>query len=74
MRAYFHFVLVNVFAEAYKDEAKSSQDWGIPYVTSVEDVVNIDYSDTIYSKKVSEVYRLIEKDLLEGINLIDDSK
>ena len=74
MRAYFHFVLVNVFAEAYKDEAKSSQDWGIPYVTSVEDVVNIDYSDTIYSKKVSEVYRLIEKDLLEGIDLIDDSK
>ena len=74
MRAYFHFVLVNVFAEAYKDEAKSSQDWGIPYVTSVEDVVNIDYSDTIYSKRVSEVYRLIEKDLLEGIDLIDDSK
>jgi len=74
MRAYFHWVLVNVFAEAYKDETQSSKDWGIPYVTTVEDVVNIDYSDTIYSKKVSEVYRLIEKDMLEGINLIDDSK
>ena len=74
MRAYFHFVLVNVFAEAYKNEAMSSQDWGIPYVTTVEDVVNIDYSDTIFSKRVNEVYRLIEKDLLEGINLIDDSK
>ena len=74
MRAYFHFVLVNVFAEAYKNEAMSSQDWGIPYVTTVEDVVNIDYSDTIYSKRVNEVYRLIEKDLLEGIDLVDDSK
>ena len=74
MRAYFHFVLVNVFAEAYKNEALSSQDWGVPYVTTVEDVVNIDYSDTTYTKKVSEVYRLIEKDLLEGIDLIDDSK
>ena len=74
MRAYFHFVLVNVFAEAYKDEQQSSKDWGIPYVTSVENVVSIDYSDTLYSKRVNEVYRLIEKDLLEGIDLIDDSK
>ena len=74
MRAFFHFVLVNVFAEAYKNETLSSQEWGIPYVTTVEDVVNIDYSDTIYSKKVNEVYSLIEKDILEGIDLIDDSK
>lgn len=74
MRAYFHFVLVNVFAEAYKNETLSSQDWGIPYVTSVENVVNIDYSDSLYSKRVNEVYRLIEKDLLEGIDLVDDSK
>ena len=74
MRAYFHFVLVNVFAETYKDEERSAQDWGVPYVTTIEDVVNIDYSDTLYSKKVSEVYRLIEKDILEGIDLIDDSK
>ena len=74
MRAYFHFVLVNVFAEAYKDENLSSQEWGIPYVTTVENVVNIDYSDHSYSKRVNEVYRLIEKDLLEGIDLIDDSK
>lgn len=26
LRAYLHFVLLNVFAEAYKDEAQSSQD------------------------------------------------
>lgn len=74
MRAYFHFVLVNVFAEAYKDETQSAQDWGIPYVTTVEEVVRIDYSKPEYRKSVADVYRLIEKDLLEGIDLIDDSK
>ena len=74
MRAYFHFVLVNVFAEAYQDETKSAEDWGIPYVTTVEEVVRVDYSKPEYRKKVSEVYALIEKDIKEGIDLIDDSK
>lgn len=74
MRAYFHFVLVNVFAEAYKDETQSSQDWGIPYVTDVEDVVLVDYSQPKYRKSVAEVYKLIEKDILEGIDLINDAK
>lgn len=74
MRAYFHFVLVNVFAEAYKNETESAKDWGVPYVTTVEEVVRIDYAKPEYRKKVSEVYALIEKDILEGIDLIDDSK
>lgn len=74
MRAYFHFILVNVFAEAYKDETQSANDWGIPYVTTTEDVVRIDYSDTQYRKTVAEVYKLIDSDIQEGINLIDDSK
>ena len=74
LRAYLHFVLVNVFAEAYKDEAQSANDWGIPYVQEVEETVSVDYSDTKYRKSVAEVYRLIEEDILEGINLIDDSK
>ena len=74
MRAYFHFILVSVFAEAYKDEPKSANDWGSPYVTTTEDVVKIDYSDTKYRKTVAEVYQLIEKDIQEGIDLIDDSK
>lgn len=74
MRAYFHFILVNVFAEAYKDETQSMQDWGVPYVTSVEEVVRVDYAKPEYRKKVAEVYQLIEKDILEGIDLIDDSK
>ncbi len=74
MRAYFHFILVSVFAEAYKDETQSAQDWGVPYVTTVEEVVRVDYAKPEYRKKVSEVYQLIEKDINEGIDLIDDSK
>ncbi len=74
LRAYLHFVLVNVFAQAYKNEAQSSQDVGIPYVSEVENTVNVDYSDPKFRKSVAEVYRLIERDILEGINLIDDSK
>lgn len=74
LRAYLHFVLVNVFAEAYKDETQSANDAGIPYVTEVERTVNVDYSDPKFRKSVAEVYRLIEEDILEGIDLIDDSK
>ena len=74
LRAYLHFVLVNVFAEAYKDETLSANDVGIPYVSEVENTVNVDYGDPKFRKSVAEVYRLIERDILEGIDLIDDSK
>jgi hypothetical protein len=74
LRAWLHFTLLNVFAEAYKDDTKSEQDMGIPYVTEPETVVNVDYSSPKYRKSVAECYRLIEKDILEGIDLIDDSK
>ena len=74
LRAYLHFVLLNVFAEAYKDQTQSRQDMGIPYVTKPETTVNVNYGDAEYRHSVAETYDLIEKDLLEGINLIDDSK
>lgn len=74
LRAYLHFVLVNVFAEAYKDETQSAADMGIPYVTEPEDVVKVDYSDPQFRHSVKETYDLIEKDMLAGIDLIDDSK
>ena len=74
LRAYLHFVLVNVFAEAYKNEAMSSAETGIPYVSEAENTVNVDYGDPKYRKSVAEVYRLIEKDIQEGIDLINDSK
>ena len=74
LRAYLHFVLVNTFAEAYKDSVKSSADHGIPYVTIPETKVHVDYGTSDYLHNVKETYDLIEKDLLEGIDLIDDSK
>jgi hypothetical protein len=77
LRAYLHFVLVNVFAECYKDDTQSDADWGIPYVTEPEQTGNVNYGDTIsreYLHSVKKTYDLIEKDLLEGIDLIDDSK
>lgn len=74
LRAYLHFILVNVFAETYKDDAKSSVDRGIPYVTEPETVVHVDYSTSQYLHSVKATYDLIEQDLLAGINLIDDSK
>ena len=74
LRAYLHFILVGVFAEAYKNDEKSAADRGIPYVTIPETVVHVDYSTSEYLHNVKETYDLIEKDLLEGIDLIDDSK
>lgn len=74
LRAYLHFILVNIFAEAYKNDDLSSLDRGIPYVTVPETTVHVDYSTSEFLHNVKETYDLIEKDLLEGINLIDDSK
>ncbi|MCH5307183.1 MAG: RagB/SusD family nutrient uptake outer membrane protein [Prevotella sp.] len=74
LRAYLHFTLVNVFAEAYKDDAQSAADRGIPYVTEPEQKVNVNYGDGQFLHSVKETYDLIEKDMLTGINLIDDSK
>ena len=74
LRAYLHFVLVNTFAEAYKNESLSTADRGIPYVTIPETTVHVDYSTSEFLHNVKETYDLIEKDLLEGIGLINDSK
>lgn len=74
LRAYLHFILVNTFAETYKDEAQSSADRGIPYVTVPEAVVHVDYSQSAFLHSVKETYDLIEQDLLAGIDLIQDSK
>ena len=74
LRAYLHFVLVNVFAEAYKDDTQSAADRGIPYVTKPETTVSVNYSTSEFLHSVKETYDLIEKDMLEGMSLIDDSK
>lgn len=72
LRAYCHFILVNLFAETYKNETLSMNDRGIPYVTKVEDVVHVDYNQN-FTHNVKETYDLIEKDLLVGLPLISDN-
>ncbi|MCE6992738.1 RagB/SusD family nutrient uptake outer membrane protein [Dyadobacter sp. CY323] len=66
-RAYGHFMLVNFFCKFY-DPQQPNSDPGIPYVTEPEDVVIKKYE----RKTVAYVYEMIEKDLLEGLPLIND--
>ncbi len=66
-RAYGHFMLVQFFSKFY-DEATASTDLGIPYVTEPETTVFKDYE----RGTVAYVYNMIEKDMLEGLALIDD--
>lgn len=68
-RAYLHFVLVNVFAEAYRNDELSKADPGIPYVTDPETTVQVHYERL----SVADVYSRIQQDIKDGIDLIDDS-
>ena len=67
-RAYSHFVLVNMFSQAYKDENASKLDMGIPYATEPGTVVQGKYE----RESVQSVYAKIQKDLEEGFPLISD--
>lgn len=66
-RAYSHFMLVNFFSKFY-DSATAATDPGIPYVTEPENVVIKQYE----RKTVKYVYDMIEKDLVEGLPLLQD--
>ena len=66
-RAYAHFMLVNFFSKFY-DPATAATSPGIPYVTEPENVFIKQYE----RKTVQYVYEMVEKDLLEGIPLIED--
>lgn len=68
-RAYAHHMLAIFFAMPYKPGGANTAA-GIPYVTKPETVLLASYG----RGTVQSVYDNIEKDLLEGINLIDDSK
>ncbi|WP_461640492.1 RagB/SusD family nutrient uptake outer membrane protein [Labilibaculum euxinus] len=70
MRSYCHFMLVNLFAKHY-DNSTASSDLGVPYVTNVENELIVDYE----RGNVKDVYDKAEKDLLDGIALLEkDSK
>ena len=66
-RAYAHFMLVTFFAKVY-DPATAASDPGIPYVTVPERKTLVQYE----RRTVAYVYEMIEKDLTEGLPLIND--
>ena len=68
LRAYAHFILVNLFAMPYKDPEASKNDLGITYMKFPETVVGAHYE----RNSVAEVYEEIEKDIEAGLPLIDD--
>lgn len=67
VRAYCHFMLVNIFAKHY-NEATAAADFGIPYALETEKESNTHYK----RDAVKVVYDLVEKDALEGLSLIKD--
>lgn len=67
-RAYNHFILVNIFAQAYKSDDLSQNDMGIHYMTEAETEVKPKYE----RNSVTEVYQLIEQDILAALPLISD--
>nr|WP_199157004.1 RagB/SusD family nutrient uptake outer membrane protein [Pedobacter sp. ASV2] len=67
-RAYVHFMLVTFFAKPY-DPATAASDPGIPYVTVPQKTVEGNYT----RGTVASVYAAIEKDLEEGLPLIQNN-
>lgn len=68
LRAYLHFMLVNIWAEPYRGEG-SKDDMGIPYLTKPEKHALVDYERA----SVWQVYEQIEEDLKLGISLVNDA-
>jgi len=68
IRAYSHFLLVNIFSQAYKNDEASKADVGVPYVTEPETKVLVDYDRS----NVADTYDKIEADLLEGLKDVSD--
>ena len=66
LRAYLHFMLVNIWSEPYGGKSTNP---GIPYITKPEKNALVDYQ----RGTVNEVYDRIEKDLKLGISLVSDT-
>ncbi|MDR1762391.1 MAG: RagB/SusD family nutrient uptake outer membrane protein [Dysgonamonadaceae bacterium] len=67
-RAFHHFMLVNVYGQHYNKQT-SETDLGIVYMDRAETTLNPYYE----RESVAEVYRKIDKDIEEGLPLIDDA-
>ena len=67
-RAYSHFILANIFCKAY-NPATAANELGIPYMEKAETELNPKYE----RGTLAEVYELIDKDLQEGLPLVNDA-
>lgn len=67
-RAYAHFMLCVFWGKSY-DPRTAAVDLGIPYVRETENVVFKEYK----RHTVKEVFGYVEKDLEEGIQLLDNT-
>lgn len=68
LRSYTHFILVNVFSQAYKNDELSRQDVGVPYVT--EPMTKVD--SHFERGNVTETYNKIREDLETALKDISD--
>lgn len=68
IRAYGHFMLVNMFGEHFDTQSAGSDD-GVPYIKDPETEFLVGYE----RESVRKVYSEIEDDLLKGLPLIDDT-
>lgn len=68
LRAYDHFILVNIFCQAYKNPEASKEDIGVPYVTEPETSVHVNYDRST----VADTYAKIQADLEEGLKDLTD--
>lgn len=69
IRAYDHFMLVNLFSKAYKNAEASKKDVGVPYVTEPETQVSVNYDRS----NVADVYAKIGEDLEAGLKYISNT-
>ncbi|NGM61767.1 RagB/SusD family nutrient uptake outer membrane protein [Sphingobacterium sp. SGG-5] len=68
VRAYCHFMLVNIFAKHYNANT-ASNDLGVPIVRATEKD-----NQTIYKRHtVQEVYDFVEEEIFKGLALLDES-
>lgn len=68
IRAYGHFMLVNMFGEQY-DRDDAGSDLGVPFIKDPETTFIQQYE----RESVRKVYGEIEDDLLDGLELISDN-
>lgn len=69
IRSYGHFILANIFCEAYRGPELSKNIKGIPYITKPETQVLVQYE----RGNLADVYAKCQKDLEEGLPLINDT-